>query len=331
MISHTHFSPSRKNSIISSLIGSESALKTLALNRVRLFDFEDMIENHIYKYLNIVIYTSERRRNNLKSKEVKETVKQAYAKIAAESETCSCCSCGCGGDQKATQEISKSIGYSDEELNVVPEANLGLGCGNPTALGNLKEGDVVLDLGSGAGFDSFLAAKKVGASGRVIGVDMTEEMVNKAKSIAAKYGYTNVGFRLGDIENLPVENESVDVVISNCMINLAPDKAKVFSEAYRVLRSGGSMYVFDIVLLKELSYRQRNDSELLCGCVAGALLKDDYVREIEKAGFEVKLLEEDKEISEVQYHGIALESIKLAATKKAKAHTLAVTNSSYAK
>ena len=253
--------------------------------------------------------------NSLKPKEVKETVKQAYAKIAAESGSCSCCSCGCG-DQKATEEISKSIGYSDEELSVVPEANLGLGCGNPTALGNLKEGDVVLDLGSGAGFDSFLAANKVGASGRVIGVDMTEEMVNKAKSIAAKYGYTNVEFRLGDIENLPLENVSVDVVISNCVINLAPDKARVFSEAHRVLRSGGSMYVSDIVLLQELSDKQKNDSELLCGCVAGALLKDDYLREIEKAGFEVKILAEDKEISDAQYNGIALESIKLAATKR---------------
>jgi arsenite methyltransferase len=115
---------------------------------------------------------------------------------------------------------------------------------------------------------------------------------------------------------LPVENESVDVVISNCVINLAPDKAKVFSEAYRVLRSGGSMYVSDIVLLKELSDKQRNDRELLCGCVASALLKDDYVREIEKAGFEVKILAEDKEISEVQYHGMALESLKLAAAKR---------------
>jgi ArsR family transcriptional regulator len=199
---------------------------------------------------------------------------------------------------------------------VVPEANLGLGCGNPAALGDLKEGDVVLDLGSGAGFDSFLAAKKVGASGKVIGVDMTEEMVNKAKSIATKYGYTNVEFRLGDIENLPVESGSVDIVISNCVINLAPDKSRVFSEAYRVLRSGGRMYVSDIVLLKELSDKQKSDSELLCGCVAGALLKEDYLREIERAGFEVKILSEDKEISERQYGGIALESIKLAAKKR---------------
>jgi len=252
--------------------------------------------------------------NSLKPKDVKKTVKQAYAKIVAESEVCSCCSCGCG-DQNS-QEISKSVGYSDEELTVVPEANLGLGCGNPVALGNLKEGDVVLDLGSGAGFDSFLAAKKVGTSGKVIGVDMTEEMVNKAKSLAAKYGYTNVEFRLGDIENLPVENEAIDVVISNCVINLAPDKSKVFNEAYRVLRNGGRMYVSDIVLLKEISDEQRRDSALLSGCVAGALLKEDYIRKIEKAGFEVKILSEDKEISERQYQGIALESLKLAATKK---------------
>jgi arsenite methyltransferase len=254
--------------------------------------------------------------DSLKDKEVKKTVKRAYAKIAVESEACSsCCSCGCN-DQNAGQEISKSIGYSDEELNVVPEANLGLGCGNPTALGHIKEGDVVLDLGSGAGFDCFLAAKKVGPSGQVIGVDMTEEMVDKAKAIAAKYEYTNVEFRLGDIENLPVENESVDVVISNCVINLVPDKSKVFNEAYRVLKNGGRIYVSDIVLLKELSDKQKTNKELLAGCVAGALLKNDYVRKIELAGFEVKILSEDKEISERQYQGIALESLKLEATKR---------------
>lgn len=251
----------------------------------------------------------------MKNTDVKKTVKQAYAKIAAQNSSgASCCSCGCGCQNDA-QEISRTIGYSEEELNVVPEANLGLGCGNPTALGNLKEGDVVLDLGSGAGFDSFLAAKKVGALGKVIGVDMTEEMVSKAKSLAAKYGYSNVEFRLGDIEDLPVESGSVDVVISNCVINLAPDKTKVFREAYRVLRSGGKMYVSDIVLLKELSDEQKNDSELLCSCVAGALLKDNYIQKIEQVGFEVEIIAEDTEISERQYNGIALESLKLVATK----------------
>jgi arsenite methyltransferase len=250
----------------------------------------------------------------LKDKDVKKTVKRAYAKIAAESGASSCCSCGCGCQTAPSGNFQK-YRYSDEEINVVPEANLGLGCGNPTALGNIKESDVVLDLGSGAGFDCFLAAKKVGASGRVIGVDMTEEMVNKAKVLSAKYGYTNVEFRLGDIEKLPVESESVDVVISNCVVNLAPDKSKVFNEAHRVLRNGGKMYVSDIVLLKELSPEQRNDSELLCGCVAGALLKDDYVHKIEMAGFEVKILAEDKKISETQYNGIALESLIIVATK----------------
>jgi SAM-dependent methyltransferase len=252
----------------------------------------------------------------LKDKEIKQIVKKAYAQVASKNNSGCCCSCGCGTpDDQDTIQISKSIGYSDEEIDAIPEANLGLGCGNPTALGNIKEGDLVLDLGSGAGFDCFLAAKKVGSSGRVIGVDMTEEMVNKAKSLAAKYEYNNVEFRLGDIENLPVENESVDVVISNCVINLAPDKFRVFNEAYRVLRSGGKMYVSDIVLLKELSGKQKNDSELLSGCVAGALLKEDYVRKIESAGFEVKILAEDKEISERQYQGITLESLKIAATK----------------
>lgn len=251
----------------------------------------------------------------MNDKEIKKTVKQAYSKIASESGSCSCCGCGCN-DQDAAQEISKSIGYSDLELNAVPEANLGLGCGNPTALGSIKEGDVVLDLGSGAGFDAFLAAKKVGKSGKVIGVDMTEEMVNKAKSLAAKHDYSNVEFKLGDIESLPIETGSIDLVISNCVINLAPDKSKVFNEAYRVLRKGGKIYLSDIVLLKELSEKQKNDKELLSGCVAGALVKKDYLRKIKNAGFEVKILAEDKQISERQYQGIALESIKLEATKK---------------
>ena len=173
----------------------------------------------------------------------------------------------------------------------------------------------MLDLGSGAGFDAFLAAKKVGKSGKVIGVDITEEMVNKAQSLAAKYDYSNVEFKLGDIENLPIETGSIDVVISNCVMNLAPDKSKVFNEAYRVLRKGGRIYLSDIVLEKELSDKQKNDKDLLSGCVAGALLKKDYLRKIENAGFEVKILSEDKEISERQYQGIALESIKLEATK----------------
>jgi len=251
----------------------------------------------------------------LKAKEVKQAVKKAYSKIASESGSCCSCNSSCCGGQISSEQISKSIGYSEEEMKAVPGANLGLGCGNPTALGKIKEGDIVLDLGSGAGFDCFLAARKVGKSGKVIGVDMTREMIKKARSLAKKHGYTNVEFRFGEIEKIPVENESVDVLISNCVINLAPDKLKVFKDAHRVLKQNGKMYVSDIVLLKELDDSQKNDKDLLSGCVAGALLKDDYLGKLEKAGFKVKVLSEDKEISERQYNGIALESIKLEATK----------------
>lgn len=252
--------------------------------------------------------------NDLKKKEAKNTIKKAYSKIATNNSSC-CCNCGCG-DDKSSQEVAKSIGYSTQEIETAPEANLGLGCGNPTALGEINEGEIVLDLGSGAGFDAFLAAKKVGNTGKVIGIDMTEEMVDKAEGLAAKYDYSNVEFKLGDIEKLPIENDSIDVIISNCVINLAIDKSKVFNEAYRVLRKNGRIYVSDIVLLKELDPAQRSNKNLLSGCVAGALLRDDYLKTIEKAGFSVEVLSEDKEISERQYSNIALESIKLKATKK---------------
>jgi arsenite methyltransferase len=250
---------------------------------------------------------------NMKDKDVKKTVRKAYADIAKGSS--SCCSCGCGASSQNVKRISKSIGYSEEEMNLVPEANLGLGCGNPTAFGQIGKGEVVLDLGSGAGFDCFLAARKVGKTGRVIGVDMTEEMVNKARILARANGYDNVEFRLGDIEKLPVDDASVDVVISNCVINLAPDKSKVFKEAYRVLKRGGHMFVSDIVLLKDLSEEQKNDDALLCGCVAGALLKEEYLEKIRQAGFYLEILSEDKDISKTQYHGIPLESLKVEARK----------------
>jgi ubiquinone/menaquinone biosynthesis C-methylase UbiE len=247
----------------------------------------------------------------MKGKEVKKIVKEKYSEIAS-GKSCSCCG---SSNSNTVQDISKSIGYSDDEINAVPEANLGLGCGNPTALGKIKEGDIVLDLGSGAGFDCFLASKKVGKSGKVIGVDMTRNMLNRARKIAKKYDYTNVEFRFGDIEKLPVESSSIDIVISNCVINLAPDKSKVFRESHRVLKNGGKMYVSDIVLLKELSKEQRNDKNLLSGCVAGALLKKDYIGKIKETGFKVKVLSEDKKISKTQYESIPLESIKIEATK----------------
>jgi len=241
-------------------------------------------------------------------KDIKKIVKDSYNKIA-KNKSCSCCR---DVDEK---EIARSIGYSHEELDIAGDANLGLGCGNPIALANLRKGDIVLDLGSGAGFDCFLAAKKVGDSGHIIGVDMTQEMIDKAENLAEKYGFKNVEFRLGDIEKLPVDDESVDVVISNCVINLAPDKLKVFKEAFRVLKSIGRMYVSDIVLLEELTEKQRNNEELIAGCVGGALLKDDYLKIINDAGFKYNILDEDLDISKRQYQGVNLESLKVECYK----------------
>lgn len=248
----------------------------------------------------------------MENNQTKEIIKETYGNIALNNgggcSTDSCCN-------TASQDISRSIGYSDEEINAVPDANLGLGCGNPTALGNIKEGDTVLDLGSGAGFDAFLASKKVGDSGKVIGVDMTEEMIKKSKENAEKYGYKNTDFRLGDIEELPIEDNSVDVIISNCVINLATNKDKVFSESFRVLKKDGKMFVSDMVLLKELSEEQKNDKDLIAGCVGGALLKDEYLAKIKKAGLNVKILGEDTDISKRQYGGIAIESLKIEVFK----------------
>ena len=246
----------------------------------------------------------------MKENEIKKIVKESYGKIA---EGGCGCSCGCGSMD--TTQIAKSLGYSEGEIKAVPDANLGLGCGNPTALGEIKEGMVVLDLGSGAGFDCFLAAKKVGKGGKVIGVDMTEGMIRKARGNAKKYGFSNVEFKLGEIEALPIADNSIDVIISNCVINLAPDKDKVFSEAYRVLKERGRMFVSDIVLLAELPDEQKNNHDLISGCVGGALLRNDYIMKMKNAGFKVRILGEDKGISERQYSGIPLESLKVEARK----------------
>lgn len=242
----------------------------------------------------------------MKNNKVKKIVKDAYKKIAKTSSSCCC---------NSAKNISKSIGYSDEELKIAGKANLGLGCGNPLAFGNIREGDTVLDLGSGAGMDAILAAKKVGSRGRVIGVDMTKEMVEKAKENAKKQGITNVEFLLGEIEDLPLKDSSVDTIITNCVINLTPDKAKTFNEAFRVLKQGGRIYLSDIVLLKELTKEQRDNKELISGCVAGALLRDDYLNKIKGAGFKVKVLYENTSISKRQYNGIPLESITVELTK----------------
>jgi len=220
----------------------------------------------------------------------RKLVREHYGEMAAGQRSC------CGPVKKAPEPsaISRQIGYSEEELKGVPEgADLGLGCGNPVAIASLKSGDVVLDLGSGAGFDCFLAAAKVGGAGRVIGVDMTPEMLEKARGNAAKGGYANVEFRLGEIEHLPVADGEADVIISNCVINLSPDKPQVFREAFRALKVGGRLFVSDMVLLKELPAYLKESAQAYAGCIAGASLKGDYLAALGDAGFrDVRVLKE---------------------------------------
>jgi len=228
-----------------------------------------------------------------KDDDVRKSVRKRYGGIAKSSDSkASAPSCCCGSGTET--EISKLVGYSNDELESLPEgADLGLGCGNPTAMASLRKGEVVLDLGSGAGIDCFLAAKKVGKSGKVIGVDMTPEMLEKARRNANRGGFSNVEFRLGEIENLPVADNSVDVIISNCVINLSPDKKKVFEEAFRALRPGGRIMISDLVTLKELPKAVRESISAYVACIAGALMKGDYLDTIEAAGFEkVKVVEQ---------------------------------------
>jgi arsenite methyltransferase len=230
----------------------------------------------------------------MKKEEVRKTVRESYAQVAASNSSCCAPKSSCCCSSTTVTDISKSIGYSEKDIESVPEgANLGLGCGNPTAVASLKEGEVVLDLGSGAGFDCFLAANMVGKKGKVIGVDMTPEMVEKARENARRGGYQNVEFRLGEIENLPAPDSSVDVIISNCVINLSPEKDRVFREAFRVLKPGGRLMVSDIVLLSELPDSIKKSVAAYIGCVAGASKKDEYLRHIKTAGFkEVTIVDE---------------------------------------
>ncbi len=224
---------------------------------------------------------------NMDERHIREAVKESYAKTVKQDGSCGCSRKA--GDAKAEyiRSAGKAVGYSERELKSIPEgANLGLGCGNPVALAVLKKGDVVLDLGSGAGFDCFLASNIVGERGRVIGVDMTPEMVERAKANAQKNGYHNVDFRLGEIEKLPVESSSVDVIISNCVINLSTDKPGVFQEAWRVLKPGGRLMVSDIVLLEDLPAFLSGSVEAYVRCIAGAVHKEAYLDAIKEAGFE---------------------------------------------
>jgi arsenite methyltransferase len=231
----------------------------------------------------------------MKKQAIKNIVRRGYAKIAAKSGECGSSGCGCSCGPSG-QAISKAIGYSDKEMKSVPKgANLGLGCGNPIALASLKKGETVLDLGSGPGLDCFLAANKVGKNGRVIGVDMTPEMVVKARANAKKGKYTNVEFRKGEIEKLPVADGSVDAIISNCVINLSPDKPKVFKEAFRVLKPGGRLMVSDIVIMKKLPAPILDSIGAYVGCLSGAVLKNKYLGSVKSAGFkDVRVLDESK-------------------------------------
>jgi len=219
----------------------------------------------------------------MKEKQIKKVVKGRYAQLAEQDQESCCPSCSCGASSLLPAE---AIGYLKEDLQHIPEeAIMGLGCGNPTAIADLEAGEIVLDLGSGAGVDVFLAANKVGLTGRVIGVDMTEEMVDKAERIARDHGYHNVEFRLGEIENLPVADKSVDAIISNCVVNLSPDKSKVFREAYRVLKLGGRLIVSDIVSEGTLPAEIKDNPDAWACCIGGALKQQEYLREIRKAGF----------------------------------------------
>ena len=219
----------------------------------------------------------------MREEKVRKMVREGYGKIANAEK----CGCGC-------LETSEQIGYSKEELKAVPEgADLNLGCGNPVALASLKKGETVVDLGSGGGIDCFLAAKKVGAEGKVIGVDMTPEMLDKARLNCRKGKYRNVEFRLGEIENLPIADNTADVIISNCVINLSPAKQRVFEEAFRVLKPNGRLMISDMVLLKEMPEAVKKSVLGYIGCISGAEKKTEYIEMIKNAGFkEVEAVEE---------------------------------------
>jgi SAM-dependent methyltransferase len=229
--------------------------------------------------------------NAMTSDTIKDLVRARYGGIAA-SAASSCCAPAAATSCCDTVPVpdlnakARDIGYSDEELAAVPDgANLGLGCGNPLAIAAMKPGEVVVDLGSGAGFDCLLAARQVGATGRLIGIDMTHEMLKKARENADKVGASNVEFRLGELEHLPIADDTADVIISNCVINLVPDKAQVFREAYRALKPGGRVSVSDVLNIAFLPEDLRADPALLCGCIAGAISAERTEALLREAGF----------------------------------------------
>jgi SAM-dependent methyltransferase len=254
--------------------------------------------------------------------EIRQQVRDSYAKVAEASNAGECCGeasgcCGVSDDVAINTLISTRLGYSNADLAAVPDgADMGLGCGNPRAIASLRPGEVVVDLGSGGGFDAFLASAEVGGTGRVIGVDMTPTMVSKARANAEKGAFTNVEFRLGEIEHLPVADDTADVIISNCVINLSPDKPQVFREAFRVLKPGGRLAVSDVVASTELPEAMRNDPVLYAGCIAGAPLLDDLHAMLQAAGFQhvrVKPRDESREFIKDWAPGRGVEDYVLSA------------------
>ena len=259
------------------------------------------------------------------TEKIRRSVRTHYSQIAQKgasgccgSENSSCCSPSSG----SVENMAAAIGYTREQFDNAPEgANMGLGCGNPQAIASLKEGETVLDLGSGGGFDCFIAARSVGESGRVIGVDMTADMVGKARQNAAKAGAKNVEFRLGEIEHLPVADASVDVIISNCVINLSPEKINVFQEAARVLKPGGRLAILDVVALQTLPDEIKNDLSLISGCVGGTEKIEDLEKMLQEAGFqEIKIQpkNESRETIREWFPGRRLEEFVASATIEAK-------------
>lgn len=258
-----------------------------------------------------------------KHDEIRTAVRENYSKVAnTKSNCCSGSANCCGGDTPADYKtISKALGYSADDVANVPDgANMGLGCGNPQAIASLKKGEVVLDLGSGGGFDCFLAVKAVGKTGQVIGVDMTPDMVSKARKNAEKAGFDNIDFRLGEIEHLPVADNSIDVIISNCVINLSPEKEKVFKDAFRVLKSGGRLAISDVVATAELPEKIKKDMALYSGCMAGASTIDELDSILKKTGFkniQIKPKDESKKFIKTWAPGKNIEDYVVSATIEA--------------
>jgi len=232
---------------------------------------------------------------------IRNNVRDTYSKVAEADNGGDCCGvasscCGVSDDEQINQLISTRLGYSEQDLLSVPDgADMGLGCGNPKTLAELQNGEVVVDLGSGGGFDAFLAANEIGNSGKVIGIDMTPDMISKARNNAAKANYSNVEFRLGEIEHLPVADNSIDVIMSNCVINLSPNKQQVFNDAYRVLKNGGRLAISDVVSSTDLPDEIKNDTTLYSACVSGASSISDLESMMKEAGFkDIKIEPKDE-------------------------------------